>query len=1520
ARSTLGLPTVGSPSLNTDKLGLSGHDEISPTSKAMSQQPVQEMESTRRSRFAALARTSGNGRENTRGHTRSLVGRRENIREESGDDGSADGATTTGNQSFSSPKERFRTAGRCVVRQGLERSLVAAPNDETLLRRLGRIEATDGDLGKTAKHLHLAAQGSRNDNVWVALARVEVLVWERDPAVGHEHLRRACDAYERSIDLLEPGFAQVWELPARLLELGGVYESFGSFEGALHIYQRIASSMPLSSGFADVLFRCAVVMRYMSILEGAPRNSLLHSAQEHLDLIMQDQTSRLGSPAESVALLYADVCMSLAEGSEAAREWAKASYQEVFNKRKSGGDVNALAFREWDDWIASADTQVQLAQEWCRKGEPTLAVIAFEKALKAFELDSEISPDSKSGPTFAVLMDASEAWASFQRFSRAETMVRKALLLEPESEEAKYLLKKLVGNEDCRRKEMRLQVALHVQSKWRTRVWQAGYLRSLKSNLKICLEGRLENNRMEIDTREQLSYFFREKYRPVLLYEDRCARIIQRLGRAGLFRLRWFAVKRKTYRKQLTSALKLWQKDGYEAESREIIRSRASNRYTPSTHKIVSVVALMDRQDRAIPFIQRAARSLLARKMMLKILKSRTKDLKRKRRAAAVHLQCQVRGYLARRELDRRVALVAARTRAATSIQTVYRDRALLWEFAVKRAQYAHERDVAEARFVSARKLQATWRMKRGYITVADRRRAVLNIQRSFRGFLGRKRSKGRKKELITRIQASAAQYRRHRERLVIVQALLAIRISRDHKEARAKEIERRFRALEQDRMMSASGDGIAAVTPLEERRAARTKDRLLSRMKAKGSGLVRARKWGKQHAVKSRPPESPASPPPDASLASSAVRHAIRSVLRPITPIKSGNDLRISLRHPKSRRDNQSCAPCTHGASVLPFARGELFTDGKNPPEPAKDTTATLFLGHTNSVERAIIRRQASRSTSSTVGDGAICRLLHDTGKRPKSHLLQVSTPSALAAALAAARGVGHRFGTPLGNPHPTPGLTWATWSASVKPNAAIRRAADVSEGRPFPSAPGSRFFPPSVHTGAVDCSPAGGSPVVLEMVRDAADDEDETASVCAGPANDPTEAGAGRNASWHGLTRYRPPGISRRSLNFQHALQLETVTFSPSVKCSSSPAPHMSACPDSTPDPECCATSLDVPTADSNGACGRSTARRSSSCCGRRGGGYREKSGRWVDIAGHRKRQACFERSVAVEVAVRPPCIFDSGDMIMTAGLLAHPESALKRLILHRARLDTSTGREALLKSLEINKLSCLALGGCTWFDDATKADQRKHGWASDRWWEEVCTAIRMNGFGLQEIVVEGLDKGGDSLGVALGATLQDHFAEKFGSLASIALVRCGMSDKGATAVARGIFASNTLTYVDLSGNTISDTGVQQLVKAIAGGSLPTQDAEGDTVKRKNETNLRPLRRKIPVLRVLDLGQNRIMDPGGVLLATVLLRTTALRSLTVSHNFMMEQSAQALLSAAVSTGGILREIHCDGNLFDET
>ncbi|CAM9467775.1 unnamed protein product [Ectocarpus fasciculatus] len=1591
ARAIVGLPAVrGSSTSTTDLPPLDQHRAPPAHWDGSVPLPVREFGGTLKSRFAALARKSGAGRKETRDHGRSLVGRRANLEGRFGDDGDP-GRATPG--TIVSPLQRFQKAGRKIVRQGLQHRLQATPDDRKLLGRLGSLEVADGDLENAVEHLRLAAKGSDDDVAWTALARAEVRAWEQDPATGHERLRWACDAYHRSIDLLEPGFVQVWELPARLLELGEVYESFGSFEGALHIYQRIASSMPLSSGFEDVLFRCAVVMRYMATLERAPRSSLLESALEHLDLIMQEQALRKGFFAESVGLLYADVCMALAEASAVAKGWAKASYQEVFDNRKARGDKNAMTFRDWDDWIASPETQLQFSKEWSQKGEPALAVLAFEKALDAFGRQNEISPSSTAEPSFSVLMDASEAFASFQRFVRqgeqdqAEELVRQALRLQPENEEAKGLLRELLGDENCLRKEMSLQVVLHLQSKWRTRVWQGEYLNSLKKCLQRSLEERLGRDRLDMEARDQLAYFFREKHRPVVLYEDRCARVIQRLGRAGLFRLRWFAAKKAAYRTQLTNALKLWQKSGYKAESRAIIRARAANRYTPQTHKIVSVVALMDSQEEAAPLLQRAARSMLARRMFRKALKSRARDIRRQRKAAAICLQCQLRRFFARRELDRRISYVAQRIRATTFIQRVYRARALQWSYAVKRAQLAHERKIAKAKLSSSIKLQATWRMKRGRYEALVRRRAVSDIQRSTRGFLGRRRAAERKHELVTRIQQR--QYRRYRERMVILGALLAMRASRERKEERAREVERRFRALEEQRHGNAGGNE-AIATPLDKRRAARAHERLLRRIKAKGNSVMRARRWalqkpGKPSASQPTPGTTPSRSlsPPSSRRASAAAPLLQSDISNEINSRQSTPDQDEEDIHRTSPTDagviHQSVAAVPSAEEACPIPVASATPTGQR-TIPSGGTTPRLLEDATSS--------SSSHTASATTATPTSQRPSADAAIRPKTGARgwspsrlklqgsQMSPPPpspALKAALNCARGVGGRLGTPLGSPFPAPGGDWAAGRAASAAAGAVARVSVKLSGRAFePSAPGSRFFPPFGPSG-VASDGALCAPVVLEMVQDAADDEED---------GDDDVAGTVRG--WHGLTLYRPPGIGQRSPVFQRALQLETIAFSPDVQTP----------PRSTPPESPCRGSASSRTYDAGSArpqpataiChGQSTSCRALACgdqereglstCGRpeRGAGprkrrtdfaskrrprlcdasesiehtrrdEREQEQQWSDVRGthfaippelHRFEvvkstpsppqcaTAKADGSMSVtpaplHVASEASTLFDSGDMIMVAGLLAHPESSLKGLVLHRAKLDTPSGREALLKCLELNKLCRLALGGCVWFDDALRTgNPRQYEWHTGRWWEKVCDKIKMRAFRLREMVVEGLERGGDALGTAVGTMLDDYFAKRFGSLTSISLVRCGLSDEGATAVARGIWASSGLTHVDLSANAISDVGVEALAKALV-GDYPTElNEEGKGVAGSHEEIF--CRNRPPVIKTLDLGQNRITDPGGTTLGAALPRSVSLQSITLSHNFMMEEAAQALLSAAASSRRTLKEIHCEGNLFDE-
>lgn len=83
-------------------------------------------------------------------------------------------------------------------------------------------------------------------------------------------------------------------------------------------------------------------------------------------------------------------------------------------------------------------------------------------------------------------------------------------------------------------------------------------------------------------------------------------------------------------------------------------------------------------------------------------------------------------------------------------------------------------------------------------------------------------------------------------------------------------------------------------------------------------------------------------------------------------------------------------------------------------------------------------------------------------------------------------------------------------------------------------------------------------------------------------------------------------------------------------------------------------------------------------------------------------------------------------------------------QHLILHRAKLSTSTGRQALLRCIETNKLESLALGGCNWFGEVDQTPTKPGLFERGKWWDALCDAIRVSAFRLQELTVEGLPTG--------------------------------------------------------------------------------------------------------------------------------------------------------------------------------
>lgn len=306
--------------------------------------------------------------------------------------------------------------------------------------------------------------------------------------------------------------------------------------------------------------------------------------------------------------------------------------------------------------------------------------------------------------------------------------------------------------------------------------------------------------------------------------------------------------------------------------------------------------------------------------------------------------------------------------------------------------------------------------------------------------------------------------------------------------------------------------------------------------MNATGGIVIRAGKWGLRQVGNPRPPtETVASTASPMSLTLPLPR---RSTAFSTTPLLSAD---ISNVTPTSHVSDD----VVRSSSVVAIAPTEVEYQQKLVPSPPSLTTSGSPSGDgqnpTDGKSPILLEDEASAPPPGAVEDPASgnsqqrpdSALLSEppSGKcSPSSHRCvknETSSPSttsrALTAALACARGIGGRLGTPLGSPYPAPGEDWATGCSVSASACAAARTAKRSESDIKSSTPGSRFFPPFAAAG----TPAI-SPVVFEMVQDAADDEEDAAATAAVAAVD--SGTATRGEGWQGLTLYRWGATDRR------------------------------------------------------------------------------------------------------------------------------------------------------------------------------------------------------------------------------------------------------------------------------------------------------------------------------------------------------------------------------------------------------
>jgi hypothetical protein len=219
--------------------------------------------------------------------------------------------------------------------------------------------------------------------------------------------------------------------------------------------------------------------------------------------------------------------------------------------------------------------------------------------------------------------------AEFQNFREAAEYGEMALKQNHFHKEVRKLLSYW---DPSRKKELqREESAVEViKMAWRLRWMAPGYRKRYNAIVLFELEEKYKTNRFDWDTRKQLAYFGRKKWRPKFVFENDCAKKIQKQFRHAKIIWAWQAAIRAKLTGQGSEAYRKFMKKPYDRSIRNEVRRIANHRMCSKKHVIRKLLPLLDTQDEAHRRIVRSYRSYKLRCSLLLLVSNRQKLMNEK--------------------------------------------------------------------------------------------------------------------------------------------------------------------------------------------------------------------------------------------------------------------------------------------------------------------------------------------------------------------------------------------------------------------------------------------------------------------------------------------------------------------------------------------------------------------------------------------------------------------------------------------------------------------------------------------------------------------------------------------------------------------------------------------------------------------------------------------------------------------------------------------------------------------------
>lgn len=231
---------------------------------------------------------------------------------------------------------------------------------------------------------------------------------------------------------------------------------------------------------------------------------------------------------------------------------------------------------------------------------------------------------------------------------------------------------------------------------WKNRVWTAGFRRRLKSKLVQEMESRLARDRFgDAESRRSLQYYARDTHRHQFLFEDACARRIQRVYRQYRRLFVWRETQRRHYLGRATEALHRFQKRPFSPRAREEVKRLAVHRHVSRRHPIQAAYRAIEQQQLCLLRLMRLVKTFLLHRAINRRIAHRRMLQAEAQLRSVLRLQTWLRVLLARRKIRRVQAELQRRHQAAKVLQQAYRRYRTLRKrhFLHRRLRRMHQKD-----------------------------------------------------------------------------------------------------------------------------------------------------------------------------------------------------------------------------------------------------------------------------------------------------------------------------------------------------------------------------------------------------------------------------------------------------------------------------------------------------------------------------------------------------------------------------------------------------------------------------------------------------------------------------------------------------------------------------------------------------------------------------------------------------------------------------------------------------------